>query len=199
MLNRRKLIMRGGALLSGSLVAAVPRSLLALPPFDLDVASAGSIRPMIEGPLQGAAAADLGLRLRSHAQGADAVAQSLVNGSLRADVFLSITSSPMRTVMRAGMAQRAQAIARTELVLVYSSKSRFASRFAATAAGNAQWWEVLQEPGIRLARSNPAADPSGRCIIFTLMLAARKYNQPDLVVGYWVRRSTRSRFSLAET
>ncbi|WP_041597975.1 substrate-binding domain-containing protein [Granulicella tundricola] len=44
-----------------------------------------------------------------------------------------------------------------------------------------EWWQVLQQPALRLVRSNPAADPSGRAILFTLMLAAKKYQQPDLL------------------
>jgi molybdate/tungstate transport system substrate-binding protein len=87
----------------------------------------------------------------------------------------------MLTVMQAGKAEVAQPIARTEMVLVYSPKSRFAARFEAAAKGEANWWEILQEPGLRLARSNPAGDPGGRNIIFTMMLAAEKYKQPNLV------------------
>ena len=173
-----------GALLAGAAVGGNARSLTAQGTSPslaaLDVASAGSFRAMVQGPLKEAAATDLRLDLRSHAQGADAVAQSLVDGSLRADVFIPITAEPMQTVLKAGKAQVARAIARTELVLMYSPKSRFVAQFAAAAQGEADWWKLLQTPGLRLARSNPAADPGGRCILFTLMLAAKKYGQPDL-------------------
>jgi molybdate/tungstate transport system substrate-binding protein len=96
-------------------------------------------------------------------------------------VFLPITAIPMRTVMQAGRCAVAQPIARTELVLAYSPKSRFLAQFEAVAAGKANWWEVLQEPGLRIARSNPAGDPSGRAILFAMILAAKKYHQPNLV------------------
>lgn len=136
---------------------------------------------MLEGSFKDAVAASLQLNLRTYAGGADAVAHSLMDGSLRADVFLPITAAPMLTVLRAGKAREAQPFARTEMVILYSPKSRFAARFDAAAQGKDRWWEVLQEPGIRLARSNPASDPSGRSILSTLMLAAKKYGQPDLV------------------
>jgi molybdate/tungstate transport system substrate-binding protein len=171
----------GGSLLAGAFAAGLPTPLLAEELAALEVASAGSIRPILEGAFKTAAAKTLKLELHIHAQGADAVAQSIVNGSLRADVFIPITPSPMLTVMRAGKAEAAQPIARTEMVIVYSPKSRFAPQFEAAAKGKANWWEVLQEPGLRFARSNPAGDPGGRNIIFTMMLAAKKYNQPDLV------------------
>ncbi|HEY1745106.1 MAG TPA: extracellular solute-binding protein [Granulicella sp.] len=179
--NRRELLIGGGSLVAGAVAAGFPTRLLAEDLAVLDVASAGSIRPMLEGPIKASIAQRLKLDLHSHAQGADAVAQSIVEGSLRADVFIPITAGPMLTVMRAGKATVAQPIARTEMVIVYSPKSRFAPQFEAAAQGKANWWEVLQQPGLRFARSNPAGDPGGRNIIFTMMLAAKKYHQPDLV------------------
>ena len=136
---------------------------------------------MLDGPLRTAAAASLKLNLRSHSQGADAVARSLVDGSLHADLFIPITARPMRTVIQANKVEHARPFASTEMVLVYSPKSRFAAQFEAASKGTANWWEILQQPGLRFVRSNPAGDPGGRNIIFTIMLAASKYGQPDLV------------------
>jgi molybdate/tungstate transport system substrate-binding protein len=180
-LSRRELLIRGSSLVAGAIAAGTPARLLAEELTVLDVASAGSIRPILEGPIKASIATALKLDLHSHAQGADAVAQSIVDGSLRADVFIPITPGPMYTVMRAGKADVAQPIARTEMVLVYSPKSRFASQFDAAAKGQANWWEILQEPGLRFVRGNPAGDPGGRSIIFTMMLASKKYKQPNLV------------------
>ncbi len=180
-LDRRELLKHGATLFAGVLLAGVPPRISAEELATLDVASAGSMRPMLEGALKTAAAEALKLKLQSHSMGADAVARSLVDGSLRADVFIPITAGPMLTVMRAGNAEVAQPIARTEMVIVYSPKSRFASRFAEAARGAANWWEVLQQPGLRFVRSDPGGDPGGRNIIFAMMLAARKYKQPDLV------------------
>jgi molybdate/tungstate transport system substrate-binding protein len=87
----------------------------------------------------------------------------------------------METVIHAGKANTAEPIAHTEMVIAYSPKSRFASEFQAAAKGTAQWWKVLEEPGLRFGRTDPAADPQGRNIIFTITLAAKKYRQPDLV------------------
>ena len=87
----------------------------------------------------------------------------------------------MLAVFKAGKASLAEPIARTEMVIAYSPKSRFAPRLDAAARGNEPWWKVLEEPGFRFGRSDPAADPQGRNIIFTMMLAAKLYRQPDLV------------------
>jgi molybdate/tungstate transport system substrate-binding protein len=87
----------------------------------------------------------------------------------------------MLTVLRAGKADAAHPVAHTEMVIAYSPKSRLASKFEAASKGKANWWEILQEPGVRFGRTDPVGDPQGRNIIFTMMLAAKVYKQPDLV------------------
>jgi molybdate/tungstate transport system substrate-binding protein len=67
------------------------------------------------------------------------------------------------------------------MVIAYSPKSRFAPKFDAAAKGKGDWWKILQEPGLRFGRTDPITDPQGRNIIFTIMLAAKIYKQPDLV------------------
>ncbi len=177
----RRRALQQGALLTGALALDRARVLQAQNLRGIEVASAGSFRAMLDGPLKTSAATELHLEIRSHSQGADAVARSITDGSLQADLFIPITPGPMLTVLRAGKAQVAYPIARTEMVILYSAKSRFQSQFAAAADGKENWWKVLQEPGLRFARSNPLDDPSGRSVIFTMMLAAAKYGQPDLV------------------
>jgi molybdate/tungstate transport system substrate-binding protein len=147
----------------------------------LDVAYAGSMGSLMEGALKQAAAQRLKLETHGRGQGANALAQLIAGGSISPDVFIAITAGPMRTVLGAGKATVAVPIARTEMVIAYSPKSRFAARLDAAAKGHGRWWEVLQEPGFRFGRSDPAADPQGRNIIFTMMLAAKYYHQPDLV------------------
>jgi molybdate/tungstate transport system substrate-binding protein len=176
--DRRNLMkVLGGA----GLACARPEWLAAQESQVLEVASAGSIHTMLEGPLKQAAQKKLSLDLNSHSGGADMIARSILNNSVPADVYIPITASPMRMLMNAGRAKVAYPIASTEMVIVYSPKSRFAGDFAEAAAGKRRWWEVLQEPGLRFARSNPADDPGGRNIIFTVMLASKIYNQPGLV------------------
>jgi molybdate/tungstate transport system substrate-binding protein len=147
----------------------------------LHVASAGSIAPFLNGPVRERIANSLQAGIDVHSQGADAVAKALIAGALQADVFLPITAAPMNAVLKAGLADVAVPIARTEMVLQYSPKSRFRAQFEDAAAGKAAWWQVLQQPGLRLMRSDPTADPGGRNAIFVVMLAARKYGQPGLV------------------
>ena len=180
-LSRRELMAHGGRLGLGAMLAGSSARLFGQGLDVLDVAYAGSMGSLMEGPLKHAAAASLKLEIHGRAQGANALAQLIVGGSIRPDVFVPITPGPMLAVLHAGKAESAQPVARTEMVIAYSPKSRFAAKLDAAAAGKAKWWEVLEEPGFRFGRTDPATDPQGRNIIFAMMLAAREYGRPELV------------------
>src|SRR5215467_9340950 len=139
-------------------IAGVPISLLAEEAAVLDVAYAGSMGSMMEGPLKASVAQTLKLDMHGRGQGSSALAQLIVGGSIRPDVFLPVTPNPMLTVLHAGKAEVAQPVAHTEMVIAYSPKSRFAPKFEAAGKGKGNWWEILQEPGIRFGRTDPVGD-----------------------------------------
>jgi molybdate/tungstate transport system substrate-binding protein len=147
----------------------------------LDVAYAGSMGSLMEGPVKTAAAQTLKLNMHGLGQGSSALAQLIVGGNIHPDVFIPVTPGPMLAVLRAGKADSALPIAHTEMVIAYSPKSKFAPKLQAAAEGKANLWEVLQEPGLRFGRTDPLTDPQGRNIIFTMMLAAKIYKQAGLV------------------
>ena len=147
----------------------------------LDVAYAGSMGSMMEGAMKTAVASALHLEMHGRAQGSNALAQLIVGGSIRPDVFLPVTPGPMLTVLRGGKAESAVPVAHTEMVIAYSPKSRFAASFEAAAKGEGDWWKILEQPGLRFGRTDPTTDPQGRNIIFSMMLAAKMYKQADLV------------------
>jgi molybdate/tungstate transport system substrate-binding protein len=180
-LSRRELLVRGSWLALGAAVVGLPSDLLAADLAALDVAYAGSMGSLMEGPIKSTVVQRLKLEIHGRAQGSSALAQLIVSGSIRPDVFIPITPGPMSTVLRAGKAETAYPLARTEMVIAYSPKSRFAPKFEAAANGKGNWWEILQEPGLRFGRTDPVIDPQGRNIIFTMMLAVREYKQADLV------------------
>jgi molybdate/tungstate transport system substrate-binding protein len=182
-LSRRELFVRGSWLALGAAVGGLPAELFAAELAALDVSYAGSMGSMMEGPIKSSAAQRLQLEFRGRAQGSSALAQLIVGGSIRTDVFIPVTPGPALTVLRAGKADSAQPIAHTEMVIAYSPKSRFASRFESIAKGSSKedWWKILLEPGLRFGRTDPVTDPQGRNIIFTMMLAAKLSKQADLV------------------
>ncbi len=182
-LSRRELLVRGSRLALGAAIAGLPAGTLAAELSAIDVAYAGSMSSMMEGPIKASAAQSLKLELRGRAQGSSALAQLIAGGSIQPDIFIPVTPGPALTILRAGKAGIAQAIAHTEMVIAYSPKSRFASRFEAAAKGKDgdEWWRILLEPGLRFGRTDPVTDPQGRNIIFAMMLAAKMYKQGDLV------------------
>jgi molybdate/tungstate transport system substrate-binding protein len=66
------------------------------------------------------------------------------------------------------------------MVIAYSPKSKFVPDFEAAAQGKKNWYEVLQTTGLRFGRTDPATDPQGQNIIFTMLLAQNFYQQPGL-------------------
>src|SRR5437899_6836926 len=183
-MTRRELLARSLVMAAGATLTGLPSRLLAAE-FDdlavLDVAYAGSMGSMMEGPIKTSAAQSLKLDFHGRAQGSSALAQMIVGGNIRPDVFIPVTPGPALTILRAGKADSAQPVAHTEMVIAYSPKSKFASRFEAAGKGKEDWWKILLDPGLRFGRTDPVTDPQGRNIIFTMMLAAKVNKQADLV------------------
>ncbi|HYZ15472.1 MAG TPA: extracellular solute-binding protein [Candidatus Acidoferrum sp.] len=170
-------------LLAGtSLIAAVRPGSASAQDATLEVAYAGSMGSLMEGAVKVAVEQRLGYEFQGQAQGSDALANLIVGGSIRPDVFLPVTPGPMLTVLNGGKARTGVPIARTSMVIAYSPKSKFAAQFAAAGRPGAMpWWQILEQPGLRFGRTDPLTDPQGRNIIFVMQLAARFYRQPDLV------------------
>jgi molybdate/tungstate transport system substrate-binding protein len=177
----RRLLLAGGC---ASLVVG-PRPGFAQQFTPLDVAYAGSMGSMMEGPIKAGAAQALQIEMHGRGQGSDALAKLIVGGSIAPDVFMPVTSTPMMTVLQGGKASQAIPVARTEMVIAYSPKSKYAQQFADAAAGKRRampWWQILQQSDVRFGRTDPVVDPQGRNIIFTMQLAEAYYKQPGLAL-----------------
>jgi molybdate/tungstate transport system substrate-binding protein len=147
----------------------------------LQVAYAGSMGSMMDGGIRPAIAKALRAELQGRAQGSTGLANLIVAGSIRPDVFISVTPGPMRTVLKAGKAERAIPSARTEMVIAYSPKSQYAAALSKSGdPGATPWWQILETPGFRFGRTDPNTDPQGLNIIFVMQLAERYYHQRGL-------------------
>jgi molybdate/tungstate transport system substrate-binding protein len=113
-------------------------------------------------------------------QGAYGLARLLAAKQMQADVFISITPGPIKVLQDAGLVGNAVPVASTQMVITYSVKSRFAAQLKEAAAGKVSWWQVLETPGLRFGRTDPATDPQGQNIIFTMLLAQQYYHQSDI-------------------
>src|ERR1700722_15666722 len=179
--NRRRLLQAGILTVTGAFtvfIAGVGATKSLTP---LQVAYAGSMGAMMDGGIRPAIAKALDAELQGRAQGSTGLANMIIAGSIRPDVFIAVTPGPMRVVLKAAKAQRGIPIARTEMVIAYSPKSQYAAALAkAGTPGAKPWWQILETPGFRFGRTDPNTDPQGLNIIFTMQLAARYYHQPDL-------------------
>jgi molybdate/tungstate transport system substrate-binding protein len=147
----------------------------------LQVACAGSMGSMMDGGIRPAIAKALRAELQGRAQGSTGLANLIVAGSIRPDVFISVTPGPMRTVLKAGKAERAIPSARTEMVIAYSPKSQYAAALSKSGdPGATPWWQILETPGFRFGRTDLNTDPQGLNIIFVMQLAERYYHQRGL-------------------
>lgn len=172
--------------LAAPLLAAVPtvaglaRRAAAASPFR--VAYAGSMGALMDHGIGPAFAAMDHVAYQGIGHGSFALARLIAAKQMVADVFVPITAGPFEVVRSAGLGPHAVPVASTQMCIAYSPKSRFAKDFAAAAAGQVPWYEVLLKPGVRFGRTDPRTDPQGRNILFTLRLAEIFYHQPGLAV-----------------
>src|SRR6266581_5864917 len=146
----------------------------------LRVAYAGSMGAVMDRVIGPAFAKANGVEFQGIGQGAYGLARQLEGRLIQADVFVPITPGPVDIVKKAGMIGPAVPVASTQMVIAYSPKSKFVSDFEAAAQGKKNWYEVLQTTGLRFGRTDPATDPQGQNIIFTMLLAQNYYKLPGL-------------------
>jgi molybdate/tungstate transport system substrate-binding protein len=144
------------------------------------VAYAGSMGAVMDRFIGPAFAKANGVEYQGIGQGAYGLARQLEGRLIQADVFVPITPGPLDIVKKAGMIGPAVPVASTQMVIAYSPKSKFVPEFEAGAQGKKPWYEVLQTSGLRFGRTDPATDPQGQNIIFTMLLAETFYKQPGL-------------------
>lgn len=147
----------------------------------IQVAYAGSMGVVMDHFVGPAFANTQEVQYQGIGQGAYALAQLIKARQLNPDIFISVTPGPMELLIKDGLVQSAYPIASTQMVIAYSPKSRFAPLLKEAAEGKRRWYRVLETPGLRFGRTNPATDPQGRNILFTFLLAERYYHQPDLM------------------
>jgi molybdate/tungstate transport system substrate-binding protein len=65
-----------------------------------------------------------------------------------------------------------------QITFAYTSHSKGASQLTPS-----NWYQVLSQPGVKIGRSNPAADPSGYQVLQMLQLAQGYYHDPTLAAS----------------
>ncbi|GBQ35161.1 extracellular solute-binding protein [Gluconacetobacter azotocaptans] len=112
-----------------------------------------------------------------YAGGSGALANQIRDGLRRAEVFIS-ASPKLNDTLGAGHGDRVRwyiEFARSPLMIGYDPRSRFAADLKARP-----WYEVLQQPGIRIGRTDPVLDPKGALTVQMLQRAEAAYRLPGL-------------------
>jgi molybdate/tungstate transport system substrate-binding protein len=143
----------------------------------ITVAFAGSMGTVMDRAIAPAFTAKTGTTVHGIGQAALGLAHLITGKDLSPDVFVSVTAPPIKIVEAAGLAQSAQPVASSAMVLAYSPASKFAAQFAKPHADVAQ---LLSIPGLRIGRTDPRVDPQGQYVLFTLQLAEKYYKLPGL-------------------
>ncbi|APA88612.1 extracellular solute-binding protein [Paraburkholderia sprentiae WSM5005] len=145
----------------------------------VNVLYAGSLVNVMERSIGPAFEKATGLPFRGYAAGSNKIANEIKGKLRRGDVFIS--ASPKVNDSLTGAANGDHVtwyvnFAESPLMIGYNPQSRFAPQFKSR-----RWDQVLQQPGIRIGRTDPKLDPKGAFTVAMVTRAAELYHQPDLV------------------
>jgi molybdate/tungstate transport system substrate-binding protein len=145
----------------------------------VNVMYAGSLVNLMERSVGPAFETATGLQFQGYAGGSNKLANEIRGKLRRADVFISASPKVNHGLMGEANGNHVTwyvNFAQSPLLIGYNPHSRFAADFKTK-----RWDQVLQEPGIRIGRTDPRLDPKGAFTITLMKRAAAFYHEPDLV------------------
>ncbi len=145
----------------------------------VNVLYAGSLVNLMERSIGPAFEKETGLHFQGYAAGSNKIANEIKGKLRRGDVFISASPKVNTSLMGAANGDHVTwyvNFAESPLMIGYNPQSRFAADFK-----KKRWDAVLQEPGIRIGRTDPKLDPKGAFTVEMMTKAAELYHQPDLV------------------
>lgn len=155
----------------------------AAPKSKVSVAYAGSLVNLMEKKVGPAFTQATGYPYVGEGKGSSALANEIKGKLTSPDVFISASPAVNTSLMGASNGNYVSWYApfiRSSLVIGYNPNGKFAADFQAVSSGSKSWYQVLEEPGIRIGRTDPALDPKGVRTIIMTELAQTYYNQPGL-------------------
>lgn len=149
----------------------------------VSVLYAGSLTQLMERKLAPAYGTATGFSFQGEGKGSVAAANQIKDRTRAPDVFVS--ADPAVNQLLQGQAGGGyvswwEAFAGTEIVVGWSPHSRFAPKFEAAVKSGAGWEKVLEQPGLRLGRTDPELDPKGYRTIMALDLDGTRLRDPGL-------------------
>jgi molybdate/tungstate transport system substrate-binding protein len=140
---------------------------------------AGSLVNLMEHDLGPAFEKETGLGFSGFAAGSNQLANEIKGKLKAADVFISASPKADASLMGAANGDLVRWYATfgaSPLLIAYNPNSRFAEDLR-----RKRWDKVLQEPGIRIGRTDAKLDPKGALTLDLIHRAAAAYNEPGLL------------------
>jgi molybdate transport system substrate-binding protein len=144
----------------------------------VNVLYAGSLVNLMEHAIGPAFDKATGDRFQGYAGGSNKVANEIKGKLRRGDVFVSANpkvNGSLEGTANGDWVTWYVAFAHSPLVIGYNTSSRFAAEFKTKP-----WYQVLEEPGIRIGRTDPKLDPKGRLTVELMKRAETFYTNPGL-------------------
>jgi molybdate/tungstate transport system substrate-binding protein len=159
-------------------LADAPSGASTTPSGPVDVLSAGSLQDLMQDQVGPAFQKATGDTVDNISMGSDALASSIVGGTLQGDVFISASpavNASLEGASNGNWVSWYDQFASSPLVLGYNPGSKFAQ-----ALKSKPWYKVISEPGFHIGRTDPTTDPKGVLADDALDQAAKKHDLPAL-------------------
>jgi molybdate/tungstate transport system substrate-binding protein len=141
----------------------------------LTVFNAGSLAASFRELLQAFARRHAGVDPRQESSGSLEAARKLTDLGRVPDVIAVADYQVLANLIVPKHADWYATFSRNAMVILYSDRSTGAKEITRD-----NWWQVIQRPGVRTGRSDPALDPNGYRTLMVTQLAERHYRQPGL-------------------
>ncbi len=145
-----------------------------LPSGPVDVLSAGSLQDLLQQQVASAFQQATGYTLNNTSMGSDAIANGIKGGTLQGDVFISASPAVNKTLegpANGNWVSWYAAFGSSPLVLGYNPSSKFAGDLRTKP-----WYDVIDQPGFLIGRTDPATDPKGVLAVTALDEAAKAHD-----------------------
>ena len=122
------------------------------------------------------------IEVDSEARGSLQIANMILEGLRRPDVFVSAGTIPIKKLMNASdpLADWLVKFGSAEMVIAYTPNSRFLNDLEKARTGEIPWYEMLSKAGLKFGRTDPELDPKGYYMIISAELANKYYNDSGL-------------------
>jgi molybdate/tungstate transport system substrate-binding protein len=136
---------------------------------------AGSLALVVKQTAEAYEKENPGMKILTEAWGSKDGARQITELKKPCDVYISADDRIIESFLMPEYASWSIPFAGNEMVLAYTSKSKFAGQLNST-----NWFEYLSKPEVLTARSSPDADPCGVRAVLMMLLSNLYYNNADI-------------------